>query len=434
MAVFLAPIINSQQVDNNGDPLSGGFIEVYLAGTSTPSTTFSDKAGVVPNTTPIVLNTLGVNNQGEIWLTGGATYKFVIKNSTGIVQRTLDNVSGINDTTVAADQWILFPAPPTFVSATSFTLVGDQTQTFQVGRRIKTLNTGGVVYSTIAGSVFSSPNTTITVRNDSGVLDAGLSQVSYGVLSVGDTSLPGGLINYGQCRLTKIGANLQLNPYNGSRITIGNQICLIPSGGVALAPTGAVPGTLYNIYAFMSGATLALEFSTTAHSTDAVTGIEIKTGDPTRTLVGKAQAIAGPNWVDTDLQRLVLSWFNRTPRRCYNIALASVPTNSVVPVGIVAQVQFLTWGDFAIPFSFVGSVANNTANQQCNSALGLDAIAFSHTPVIYQAYAISTVGAACGATTFLPAEGFHFVTLCGSVSGGTGTWQANIEFSGVIQG
>jgi hypothetical protein len=194
MAQFLAPIINDQQEDANGDPLSGGTIEVYLAGTSTPAATTSDKDGLIPNTWPIVLNTLGVNNQGAVWVTGGSAYKFVIKNAAGVTQRTIDNVSGVNDTTIATDQWIVYQAVPTYVSATSFTVAGDQTQIFQARRRLKTTNTGGTIYSTVSSSAYGAPNTTVTVTNDSGVLDAGLSQVSYGIISSLNTSLPGGLL------------------------------------------------------------------------------------------------------------------------------------------------------------------------------------------------------------------------------------------------
>jgi len=189
MANFLAPIINGQQFDANGDPLNSGEIFVYLAGSSTPATTYTTQAGGTPNTFPIDLNTLGVNEDGEVWLTGGASYKFVIKDSAGVTLRTIDNVSGINDTTISIDQWIVYQAAPTYVSATSFTVAGDQTQTFQVNRRIKTLNTGGLVYSTIKTSTYSAPNTTVTVANDSGVLDSGLSQVSYGLISALNSSL-----------------------------------------------------------------------------------------------------------------------------------------------------------------------------------------------------------------------------------------------------
>lgn len=194
MAQFLAPILNDQQEDANGKPLSGGLIEVYLAGTSTPATTTSDKAGTVPNSWPIVLNTLGVNSQGAVWLTGGSAYKYVIKSSTGVSQRTIDNISGINDTSITTDQWIVYQGVPTYVSATSFTVPGDQTQIFQINRRLKSTNTGGTIYSTITNSVYAAPNTTVTVRNDSGTLDAGLSQVAYGLISAQDSSVSGLLL------------------------------------------------------------------------------------------------------------------------------------------------------------------------------------------------------------------------------------------------
>ncbi|MGJ7613938.1 MULTISPECIES: hypothetical protein [unclassified Variovorax] len=197
MAQFLAPIINDQQEDSNGSPLSGGTIEVYLAGTSTPATTYNDKDGAAghQNTWPIVLNTLGVNNQGAVWLTGGQAYKFVIKNSLGILQRggpQLDNISGINDSSTSVDQWVAFAGTPTFVSATSFTVPGDQTQIFAFGTRVKTVNTSGIVYGTVARSVYTSL-TTVTIVPDGGSLDSGLSSVSVGLITPVNPSLPGTL-------------------------------------------------------------------------------------------------------------------------------------------------------------------------------------------------------------------------------------------------
>jgi len=95
---------------------------------------------------------------------------------------------GVNDTTTTIDQWVTGNAP-TYVSATSFTLVGDQTSDFHVGRRLKTTNTGGTIYSTIITSAYTSL-TTITVVNDSGTLDSGLSAVFYGILSAENVSSP----------------------------------------------------------------------------------------------------------------------------------------------------------------------------------------------------------------------------------------------------
>lgn len=445
MAQFLAPIINDQQFDANGDPLSGGTIEVYLAGTSTPAATTSDKAGAVPNTWPIVLNTLGVNNQGAVWLTGGATYKYVIKTAAGVPLRTIDNVSGINDSAVVADQWVVYQAAPTYVSATSFTVAGDQTQTFQLGRRLKTTNTGGTIYGTVTGSVYSSPNTTVTVRNDSGVLDSGLSAVSYSVLSVSDTSLPGGLFNYGQCRLTKSGANLVLVPSGGNRITIGGAICFVPSAGVSLAPTSLTPSTLYYIYAYMNGATLTLEASTTVHTMDTVTGVEIKTGDATRTLVGMARTIVGPAWQDTAAQRFVVSWFNQQPVQTAASFSSGRTTTSVgvfVELNTEIRNEFLAWTGKALSFWASGTISNNTALASCTSAMALDnttALEGANSPAMPTG--INNQSLPLGFSTVIaPPEGYHYITLLGTVSAGTGSWGgsasvgARCSIQGVIQG
>lgn len=191
MAFFLSPLGNTQIIDANGDPLVGGTIETFLAGTSTPETTYTDDAGGTPQGVVMTLNSLGYPENGPVWMLGGVPLKFIIKNSLGVVQSTFDDISGIGDTATAVDQWTLYGAGPTYLSAISFSVVGDQTtNTFQVGRRLKSTNSGGTVYSTITASAFSLGVTTITVVNTSGVLDAGLSAVSYGVLTADDPSIP----------------------------------------------------------------------------------------------------------------------------------------------------------------------------------------------------------------------------------------------------
>jgi hypothetical protein len=118
--------------------------------------------------------------------------KLVIKDSADVTIRTIDNVLGINDpsASTAQDQWVSYSGTPTYISATSFSVAGDATGTLEVGRRIKSTNSGGVVYSTITASSFGAGITTVTVANDSGTLDAGLSAVSNGLLSYANPSLP----------------------------------------------------------------------------------------------------------------------------------------------------------------------------------------------------------------------------------------------------
>lgn len=188
--LFLSPVCNDQTFDANGDPLNGGEIETYLAGSSTPAATYTDDTGVTPHSNPIVLNSLGYPTAGPIWLTGGIAYKFIIKNAAGSTLRTIDDISGINDASVSQSEWVESGLVPTYIGATSFSVPGDQTAILQINRRTRTTNTSGFVYSTISNSVFAAGITTVTLANDSGTLDAGLSLVAYGLLSADDPSIP----------------------------------------------------------------------------------------------------------------------------------------------------------------------------------------------------------------------------------------------------
>lgn len=98
MAVNLSPIggVAGQFFDNNGDPLSGGKIYTYAAGTTTPSPTFTSSGGGTPHSNPIILDAAGRVPSGEIWLTDGIQYKFIIKTSTDVQIGSYDNIIGIN--------------------------------------------------------------------------------------------------------------------------------------------------------------------------------------------------------------------------------------------------------------------------------------------------------------------------------------------------
>lgn len=189
MAVKFSPIFNSQVVDSTGAPASGWKVYTYVAGSSTPLATYTTSAGNVSQTNPIEINALGFPTTGQIWLTAGQSYKLVLTNASDVVQKTEDNVAGVNDTSVSIDQWQDSGLTPTYVSATQFTLAGDQTSAFQVGRRVKCTVTAGTVYGRISVSAYAAL-TTVTVVNDSGTLDSGLSAVSLGLLTPTNPSLP----------------------------------------------------------------------------------------------------------------------------------------------------------------------------------------------------------------------------------------------------
>lgn len=186
-----------QWEDANGNPYSGAKLFFYAAGSSTKQNTFTDDGGGTPCDNPMTLNASGYPAMsGTVitpWGTVGQTYKIglAIPGSADPPASFIwqaDDISAINDTSVAIDQWVSGPTP-TYIGATSFSLVGDQTSTFQVGRRLKTTNSGGTVYSTITASAYGAV-TTVTVLNDASTLDAGLSAVSYGLLSPTNPSTP----------------------------------------------------------------------------------------------------------------------------------------------------------------------------------------------------------------------------------------------------
>jgi uncharacterized protein YjbI with pentapeptide repeats len=98
MTVLLSPVggVAAQFLDNNGNPLSGGKLFSYSAGTTTPAATFTSSLGVTAHTNPIVLDSGGRVPGGETWLTDGIIYKFVLQTSTNVLIATYDNIVGIN--------------------------------------------------------------------------------------------------------------------------------------------------------------------------------------------------------------------------------------------------------------------------------------------------------------------------------------------------
>ena len=98
MAVNLSPVggVAAQFFTNDGVPLAGGLIYTYTAGTSTPAATYTTNAGSIAHSNPIVLDSAGRVPTGEIWLTDGISYKFVLRDANDTLLATYDNIVGIN--------------------------------------------------------------------------------------------------------------------------------------------------------------------------------------------------------------------------------------------------------------------------------------------------------------------------------------------------
>ena len=86
----ISPTPKLQFFDLNGDPLSGGLLYTYAAGTTTPLASYTDSTGNFANTNPIVLDSRG---EANVWL-GAAIYKFALYTSVGVLIWTVDNING----------------------------------------------------------------------------------------------------------------------------------------------------------------------------------------------------------------------------------------------------------------------------------------------------------------------------------------------------
>ena len=75
MSASLSSVPKLQFFDANGNPLVGGKLFTYAAGTTTPLATYTDSSAGTPNTNPIILNARG---EANVWL-DNTTYKFVLK-------------------------------------------------------------------------------------------------------------------------------------------------------------------------------------------------------------------------------------------------------------------------------------------------------------------------------------------------------------------
>lgn len=116
MTVNLSALAGAGQqfFDNNGNPLSGGKLWSYQAGTTTPQTTYTTAAGNVAHTNPIIFDSAGRVSTGEIWLTAGSNYKFVLMTSADVTLATWDNITGINGTGIATNATnVAYDAPYT---------------------------------------------------------------------------------------------------------------------------------------------------------------------------------------------------------------------------------------------------------------------------------------------------------------------------------
>lgn len=238
-------------------------------------------------------------------------------------------------------------------------------------------------------------------------------------------------------RLTFVSATaVKFSPYNGDLIKINNVLFQIPSAGIAgvantsvfvngVGASNLAASTLYYVYAFSNAGTVTADFSTTTHATSSTSGnvgVEIKSGDDTRTLIGMVRTNGSSQFAHSLTQRFVVSWFNRRTLGTMNVftanrALATTAAWSEINTEI--RIEFITWAEEAVAIVLGGGAFLNTLTDQIYIALAFDGT----TPeegsfVISATLAIIAVG--LGQTKDALAEGYHFATVLSFQQSGSG--------------
>lgn len=92
---ILTPMPVMQFFDDNGDPLAGGKLYTYEAGTTTPLATYTDEGGGTANTNPVILDSAG---RANIWLVTTDLYYWELEDSAGNQLWTADNIGQLSGT------------------------------------------------------------------------------------------------------------------------------------------------------------------------------------------------------------------------------------------------------------------------------------------------------------------------------------------------
>ena len=255
MAVNLSPVfgVAGQLFDNNGNPLAGGKIFTYLAGTTTNATVYTTSSGNIAHSNPIILDGAGRVPSGEIWLTDGILYKFVVQDSANNLIGTYDNISGINSNFVAfvnqqeiitatAGQTV-FNLSISFQPATnSLSVFVDGVNQYGPGAQYAYVETDANTVTFVSGlHVGAQVKFTTTQQQSAGVVDS--SQVTYDPPFAG--SVPTNVESKLAESISVLDFGADPTGVVNSSTAIANAINALPAGGgIVTFPPGTYLGSI----------------------------------------------------------------------------------------------------------------------------------------------------------------------------------------------
>lgn len=238
--VSISPVFNDAQLtDDFGNPLAGGKIFTYAAGSNSDTqTTFTTELGDVANSNPIVLDSAGRLPQ-QLWLANGYAYNLVLTKPDGTtVIRAIDNVRGASPAYsggLGTAIWNVV-GTPVYVSPNQFYLDGDYTNQFAVGNRVQWSYPDATYgYGVVSTVSYSTNRTYVVVILDSVAISDTVTSVSWSAAVVNDYIVDAGAVGY-----------TSTFTYTGNNV--GTQLQAVTALDAARAKTvsAALIGTQYN--------------------------------------------------------------------------------------------------------------------------------------------------------------------------------------------
>lgn len=211
---------------------------------------------------------------------------------------------------------------------------------------------------------------------------------------------------------------VQLRPYKGGLININGIFYKLTGviNSAAPAALGLLANTVYLVYVYDSGGgALVLEFSGQAYTN--FNGVEVKTGDASRTLVGMVYTDGGGQFA---AGARVLSWFNRRPKSAL-MSGGNQSTTSTANVPMTPALPFCTWGDDPVVSFYV--CQGLTSGGYASFDIAFDGGAISAAGAGTYVYGPGTLNAPVALTgwTVLNQYSHSVIGRAGATGGGTAT-------------
>lgn len=260
MSFTLAPYFYQQFSDSNGNPLSGGKVYSYQAGTSTPQATYTDSSGGTPNANPIILDASG---SASVWLDPALSYKFILKDSSDNTIKTIDGIVGLltNDSvaTASIQDGAVTTAKLAAGAVTGAKLASDATVDGNRPVGTNNIKDSAITASKIASGVLSYPdihNLGIATSVSANALTVALKDASGA-----DASASSVVSIYFRSATAATGTY--------TRRTVSSALSMVVSSGSTLGHANATAAYIY-VYAIDNAGTVELAVSSALYDEGAV--------------------------------------------------------------------------------------------------------------------------------------------------------------------